>query len=283
MAEVLIGTHKLSAGDRVLLVFFPGLDFTVSLLACFKAGLIGVPVFPPDPRKMKKDLRHFVNIQLSCGAKIALTNSLFSFAKKVENLKGMFSTESAQWPDLKWIVVDDVLKKGKSGGKGKKSGVTLPRVSQSDIAFLQYTSGSTSDPKGVMISHSNLAHNLTLITRELKADKSTVNVSWLPQYHDMGLIGIVVQFISVFFVNLYCAYLLFLNQDHTWVFYTVVAPGTIYLLSLFSKILLFGLKHCPNSKAPTHRCVAKHVLLCSLFCNSIAFYLLLFYYRVYCC
>ena len=90
MAESLLSTHSLNAGDRILLVFYPGLDFTVSLLACFKAGLIGVPVFPPDPRKMKKDLHHFVNIQLSCGAKVALTNSLFSFAKKVENLKNIF-------------------------------------------------------------------------------------------------------------------------------------------------------------------------------------------------
>ena len=179
----------MSVGDRVLLVFFPGLDFTVTLLACFKAGLIGVPVFPPDPRKLKKDLHHFVNIQTSCGATTVLTNSMYNFVKKVENLKNIFSTESSQWPDLKWITVDDTLKKGKSIGKNKKSTVVLPTITLDQIAFLQYTSGSTSEPKGVMISHGNLAHNLTLIIRELKADRSTVNVSWLPQYHDMGLIG----------------------------------------------------------------------------------------------
>lgn len=177
------------AGDRVLLVFFPGLDFTVSLFACFKAGLIGVPVFPPDPRKMKKDLHHFVTIQKSCGAKTALTNSLFSFAKKVENLKGMFSSEGTKWPDLTWIVVDDTLKKGKHASASKLNATSLPSITPDTIAFLQYTSGSTSDPKGVMISHSNLAHNLTLIIRELKADETTINLSWLPQYHDMGLIG----------------------------------------------------------------------------------------------
>lgn len=189
LAEALITTHKLSAGDRILLVFFPGLDFTVSLLACFKAGLIGVPVFPPDPRKMKKDLHHFVNIQLSCGATTVLTNSLYSFAKKVVGLKNMFSMESNPWPELKWITVDDTLKAGKALGKAKKSTVTLPAITLDTIAFLQYTSGSTSDPKGVMISHRNLAHNLYLIMKEIKADRSTTNVSWLPQYHDMGLIG----------------------------------------------------------------------------------------------
>lgn len=171
-------------------MFFPGLDFTVSLLACFKAGLIGVPVFPPDPRKMKKDLHHFVNIQLSCGANTVLTNSTYNFAKKVVDLTNMFSSEAVRWPELKWISVDDTLKKGKSISHAVKKGmVALPAISHETIAFLQYTSGSTSDPKGVMISHGNLAHNLTLIIRELKADKDTVNVSWLPQYHDMGLIG----------------------------------------------------------------------------------------------
>jgi acyl-CoA synthetase (AMP-forming)/AMP-acid ligase II len=189
LAETLVKSHKLAAGDRVLLVFFPGLDFTVSLLACFKAGLVGVPVFPPDPRKMKKDLHHFMSIQRNCGAKTALTNSLFSYAKKVEGLKSMFSSEGAKWPELNWVTVDDILKKGKGAPAGKASGATLPAITLDTIAFLQYTSGSTSDPKGVMISHRNLAHNLTLIIQELKADQSTVNVSWLPQYHDMGLIG----------------------------------------------------------------------------------------------
>ena len=194
LAETLLNSHKLSVGDRVLLVFFPGLDFTVSLLACFKAGLIGVPVFPPDPRKLKKDLHHFVNIQLSCGATTVLTNSSYNFAKKIVDLTHMFSTESVRWPELKWISVDDTLKKGKTVDKGKsKAAIKLPTVLPESIAFLQYTSGSTSDPKGVMISHENLAHNLTLIIKELQADGSTVVVSWLPQYHDMGLIGIYVH------------------------------------------------------------------------------------------
>lgn len=194
LAEHLLQSHKFSVGDRVLLVFFPGLDFTVSLLACFKAGLIAVPVFPPDPRKLKKDLHHFVNIQLSCGAGKVLTNSQYNVVKKVEALKNIFSTEKVKWPDLEWIQVDDVLKKSKKAASKQSDnkvvpGIDLPIPSMDQIAFLQYTSGSTSEPKGVMISHGNLAHNLTLIIRELRANERTINVSWLPQYHDMGLIG----------------------------------------------------------------------------------------------
>lgn len=185
-ARHLLEKHNLRKGDRVLLVFFPGLHFTVSLLACFKAGLIAVPVFPPDPRKMKKDLDHFINIQMSSGAKTALTNAEFNFAKKVENLKCMFSRDAKAWPELTWIQMDEVMQKGKSSTAATGD---LPAVGMNDIAFLQYTSGSTSEPKGVMISHENLSHNLAMIIHELRANTETINVSWLPQYHDMGLIG----------------------------------------------------------------------------------------------
>lgn len=185
LAEYLIQPSTgLQKGDRVMLVFFPGLDFSVSLLACFKAELIAVPVFPPDPRRLKKDLHHFVSIQSNSGAKVALTNAQYNFVKKVEEIRHIFSSD--KWPDLRWIQVEDHLKRGKAVQ-------TIPTrqayPSRDTISFLQYTSGSTSEPKGVMISHGNLGHNLQLIIDELKADRDTVNVAWLPQYHDMGLIG----------------------------------------------------------------------------------------------
>ena len=65
-----------------------------------------------------------------------------------------------------------------------ENALTLPTNGE-EVAFLQYTSGSTSEPKGVIISHVNLAHNETLIQTALQTDTSTVNVSWLPQYHDV--------------------------------------------------------------------------------------------------
>lgn len=173
----------LKVGDRLLLVFFPGLDFTASLIACFKAGLIAVPVFPPDPRRLKKDLHHFVSIQKSCDATVALTNSQYNFLKKIEDIKNFFS--AVQWPNLKWLVIDGYLKRGKKQTITNKP----PYPSNDSIAFLQYTSGSTSEPKGVMISHGNLGHNLTLICTAGIAIQSSVCISWLPQYHDMGLIG----------------------------------------------------------------------------------------------
>jgi acyl-CoA synthetase (AMP-forming)/AMP-acid ligase II len=142
-------------------------------------------VFPPDPTKLAKDLHHFVSIQGNCGASTALTHSPYSFAKKVAALKNIFSSKGLAWPDLQWVAVDDIIAKGKK----KKAAAQFPAPLRTDVAFLQYTSGSTSEPKGVMISHGNLAHNEAIIAAELRTTESTICVSWLPQYHDMGLIG----------------------------------------------------------------------------------------------
>ena len=197
LANELLSGYGLKSGDRALLVFFPGLDFMITLLACFKAKIIAVPVFPPDPRKLHKDIHHFVSIYNSSGAQFALTHNNYNFAKKISGLKNIFSSNGGSWPKVTWIVVDDTIKASKKAvSKKNTSGINFNYESThnlndigDEIAFLQYTSGSTSEPKGVMISHNNLSHNEKIIGTSLKTDKDTVCVSWLPQYHDMGLIG----------------------------------------------------------------------------------------------
>eukprot|EP00753_Platysulcus_tardus_P008696 PLAT16176.2.p1 GENE.PLAT16176.2~~PLAT16176.2.p1 ORF type:complete len:712 (+),score=213.52 PLAT16176.2:937-3072(+) len=175
--------YDLEVGERVLLVFPPGLDFIVSYLSCMRAGLIPVPVFPPDPRKLKKDLYLFTCIHASCGAAIALTNSTYGWAKRVQKIKARFTRDDVDWPDdLHWLVIDNAPKVPVAGYEDHVA-------DYDDVAFLQYTSGSTSEPKGVMVTHRALSHNLQVIVKSLRADESTVVVSWLPQYHDMGLIG----------------------------------------------------------------------------------------------
>jgi acyl-CoA synthetase (AMP-forming)/AMP-acid ligase II len=119
-------------------VFFPGLQFMLSLIACFKAGVIAVPVFPPDPRKQKKDLHHFISIQSSSGAKVVLSHTLYNIAKKMSAIKNIFSGSSGSWPELHWISVDGVISKAKSA-KSTPSLEALPAISVTDIAFLQYT------------------------------------------------------------------------------------------------------------------------------------------------
>lgn len=238
LAQNLLTQHSaLSPGDRVLLVFFPSLSFTISLLACFKCGLVAVPVFPPDPRRLKKDLHHFVSIQKNSNARVVLTHNLYNHSKKLSELSNIFASfvgsgSAEKWPDMKWIVVDEILAKGKAlkpsatnqrspltnkpGDKQKPNNSFVP-VNISDIAFLQYTSGSTSEPKGVMISHENLLHNLKLIVKELNADQNTINVSWLPQYHDMGLIGSYLGLLYCGGTGYYLSPISFLKDPVCWI------------------------------------------------------------------
>ena len=170
-------------------------------------------VWRADPRKLKKNVVMFATIQHKCGAQVALTSRTYTRVKK---MKGMLSRSKIGWPDIKWVVTDKSLT-----GKPHPDADTavLDQAKWDDLAFLQYTSGSTAEPKvrpllrwhvlpgsvrpcslpvrcacvcvaqGVMVTHGNLAHNLTTITRSLYAKDDTVVVSWLPQYHDMGLIG----------------------------------------------------------------------------------------------
>jgi long-subunit acyl-CoA synthetase (AMP-forming) len=125
----------------------------------------------------------FSKITESSTARYALTNKEYNHLKKMAGAKDAITRFNrpigGTWPDnLQWITTDNIQQTNKSQTSSKTTtNVTLP----SDTAFLQYTSGSTSEPKGVMITHGNLAHNLTIITRELKAKDDTVVVSWLPQ------------------------------------------------------------------------------------------------------
>ncbi|CAH0489578.1 unnamed protein product [Peronospora farinosa] len=178
----------LKSGDRVLLVYPPGLDFIVAFLACLKAGVVAVPVYPPDPRKMKKDISMFVAVTQNCQAQTALTCSMYYNVKKISAMKEkLLLSNATQWPeDLSWVVTDDLV--CTKGIDPAKHWLTQSPFAES-TAFLQYTSGSYVCSKGVVLSHGNLNHNLSDISSALHAGRDTIEVSWLPQYHDMGLIG----------------------------------------------------------------------------------------------
>eukprot|EP00934_Nitzschia_sp_Nitz4_P008687 Nitzschia sp. Nitz4//scaffold260_size33533//8060//12901//NITZ4_007878-RA/size33533-processed-gene-0.0-mRNA-1//1//CDS//3329544680//8677//frame0 len=208
-------TSGLKKGDRALLVYPPSLDFIIAFFACLKAGVVGVPVFPPNPAR-RDTLHMFSKISESCGAQHALTSVEYNYMKKLAGVKDAltrFLLRGATWPDnLQWITTDNV----KNTDVANSPPLEVS-VESSDLAFLQYTSGSTSEPKGVMITHANLAHNLTIITNELKAKKDTVVVSWLPQYHDMGLIG---SYLGISYCGgsgVYLSPLTFLQRPMMWI------------------------------------------------------------------
>jgi len=219
---------------RAVLVYPPSLDYMVAFLACLKAGIIAVPVFPPNPAR-PGTLVMFSSIVEGCGAKYALTSVTYNHAKKlagtysiyrdcsfiVQHLTHTTTTtgikdtltkwkrSTTAWPEqLSWIVTNDGTKPSKQ--------LNNYTPTASDIAFLQYTSGSTSEPKGVMITHGNLAHNLSIITNELQAVDDTVVVSWLPQYHDMGLIGSYLGVVYCGGSGYYLSPLVFLQRPMLW-------------------------------------------------------------------
>lgn len=158
LAEYLSRYVNIKCGDRALLVYPPGLEIIVAFLACARLGMIPVPVCPPSQAGMERGWAKFSFIVDDCQPVVALTTRRFQHAAT----------------DLKWIATDEL--------KGQPS--TGFADNPNPILFLQYTSGSTSEPKGVCVSHENVIHNCRAV-----ADHKPVGVSWLPQYHDMGLIG----------------------------------------------------------------------------------------------
>lgn len=156
-------------GDRAVLVFPPGLEFMVAFFGCLMAGVIAVPLMMPR-RNSARDAS--AAILASCAPAVALTTSAFALRG---DLRDRFQRD-----DIRWLEVGLDVSAGDD--------VTLAEPASDDIAFLQYTSGSTSEPKGVMVSHANLLANLEMIRRALGNSRQSTYVNWVPLYHDMGLI-----------------------------------------------------------------------------------------------
>lgn len=175
LAEYLSRQVGLRRGDRALLVYPPGLEIIVAFFACARLGVIPVPVYPPRLTSIERSLTRLAFITNDCQARVALTTYVFhrSYQESLEQQPASLSS-TPTLPRLDWIATDHV--------KGPASESFSDE--STSILFLQYTSGSTSDPKGVIVSHENVIHNC-----RATVDHKPTGVSWLPQYHDMGLIG----------------------------------------------------------------------------------------------
>ncbi|MDA1050828.1 MAG: AMP-binding protein [Planctomycetota bacterium] len=160
-------------GTRALLVYDPGLEYIAAFLGCLHAGVIAVPTQPPR-RKRASDLLQ--KIIVDSGATLALTTTDVhtSIEHQFDSVPELRS--------LRWLTTGD-MPVG-DDGPGPDS-----MANENAIAFLQYTSGSTGDPKGVMVTHGNLIHNLSAIRDGFRIDPDGMGVTWLPMFHDMGLIG----------------------------------------------------------------------------------------------
>lgn len=196
IAQKLLTCQKpfIKPGDRVLMIYVPGLDFIDAFFGCLRAKVIPVPVLPPDPMQSSgQALMKIEIIAKSCGIVAILSTTAYHSAVRAGSMKNLISLSrkggraSAQWPNLPWLHTDTWVKNFKNQSMECLADQSDPQPN--DICFLQFTSGSTGDAKGVMITHGGLIHNVKLMRRQYKSSSRTVLVSWLPQYHDMGLIG----------------------------------------------------------------------------------------------
>ncbi|KAK7312416.1 hypothetical protein VNO77_36258 [Canavalia gladiata] len=196
IAHKLLTSQKpvIKPGDKILLVYVPGLDFIDAFFGCLKAKVIPVPILPPDPmQRGGQALMKIENIAKSCSIVAILSTVTYHSAVRAGSLKNLIlltgknGKSSARWPNLPWLHTDTWVKNSKSMVLEHLDKQCEPQPG--DVCFLQFTSGSTSDAKGVMITHGGLIHNVKLMRRRYKSTSRTILVSWLPQYHDMGLIG----------------------------------------------------------------------------------------------
>jgi amino acid adenylation domain-containing protein/non-ribosomal peptide synthase protein (TIGR01720 family) len=164
-------------GDRVLLLYPPGLEYIAAFFGCLYAGAIAVPAYPP---RHNRNLLRLQAVVTDAQATVALTTSPI-----LSRIAPQLSQNSYLAP-LVWLVSDQMA-------EGLENNWQEPALTGEALALIQYTSGSTSAPKGVMVSHRNLLHNEQMIQSAFQQTDQSVIVGWLPLYHDMGLIGNVIQ------------------------------------------------------------------------------------------
>nr|QEO74785.1 AMP-dependent synthetase and ligase [uncultured bacterium] len=169
--------ERVSHGDRVLLMLPPGLDYVAAFFGCLYAGVVAVPTYPVRANSNPFRLESIVS---DTEASLALTAGTI-----LSRIKPLLAQCRAM-QTLGWLDVEEAL-----GADGR--GWRPPPINKDSLAFLQYTSGSTSNPRGVMVSHRNLLHNEEIIRSAFNQSEQSIIVGWLPLYHDMGLIGNVLQ------------------------------------------------------------------------------------------
>ncbi len=167
------------AGSRALLIYPPGLDYLCGFFGSLFAPAVPVPIYPPDATRLERSVRRLLALVEDARPAAALTTRMVRAA-----VEPLFALAPAL-AKLEWIATDDI-----EGVDGEDA---VPDVDPDGAAFLQYTSGSTGTPRGVVLTHRNLLHNSARIREAFGYAPGSRGVIWLPPYHDMGLIGGILQ------------------------------------------------------------------------------------------
>ncbi|MFD2168651.1 amino acid adenylation domain-containing protein [Tumebacillus lipolyticus] len=168
---------KGATGERALLLYPTGIEYVTAFFGCLYGGVVAVPAYPP---RQNGNLGRLQAVVADAEAKFALTTETI-----LAGIEKRFA-ESPEMEALRWLVAD-------ATDRSLAELWLEPDVGMESLAFLQYTSGSTSTPKGVMLTHGNLLHNLEMIEEAFGTTAESRGVVWLPPYHDMGLIGGILQ------------------------------------------------------------------------------------------
>jgi acyl-CoA synthetase (AMP-forming)/AMP-acid ligase II len=166
------------AGDRVLLLYPPGLDYIVALFACMYAGVIAVPAYAPRPNRSQSRLESIIT-----DAEPAL---LLTTREFLNSTRSIFRQQDGPIAPVRRLATDNIPGDSSMEFPERRIGADTP-------ILLQYTSGSTASPKGVILTHANIIHNTAAIQRNFPLGPESSTVFWLPPYHDMGLIGGILQ------------------------------------------------------------------------------------------
>jgi len=185
-------------GDRTLLLCPPGLDYVVAFYGCVMAGVVAVPAYPP---RNSRHMDRLSTIAADAGAVAVLTTS---------SLLGRLQGWVAENPLAPALIAVDAVDPGRAGGW------RMPDVDGDDLVFLQYTSGTTGAPKGVMVQNRQLMENVARIVGLAEVDERSIVSLWLPPYHDMGLVDGLVLGIFAGSLAVLMAPLAFLQRPVRW-------------------------------------------------------------------
>lgn len=229
-----IGAHLQALrarGERALLVYPPGMDYLTGFYGCVAAGAVAVPAYPP---RMNRNFQRLESIVADARPKVVLTTE----AVHRHMLAAM--EDSPNLARVDWVLTDQI-------DLGEAAAWTHPQSTADTVAVLQYTSASTAQPKGVIVSHGNILHNQALMKVACRHESDSVIVSWQPVFHDMGLVGVVLASLYNGIPGYLMSPVEFLKRPRAWLEAVTRYGGT------FSGAPDFGYRLCVDRIGPAER------------------------------